>query len=88
MSSELCRARTNLNESNDQLHAARREIENVSSSCKEQAIHIHDLELRLHQTTQERRRYCLFRSTKSYGAKYIILCGNRDKTSSNEMFFI
>ena len=70
VSSELCRARTNLTESNDQLHAARREIEKVSSSYKEQAIHIHDLELRLHQTTQERRRYFLFRSVKSYGAKY------------------
>ena len=70
MSSELCRARTNLTDSNDQLYAARREIEKVSFVYKEQANHINDLELRLHQTTQERRRYCLFRSTKSYGAKY------------------
>ena len=84
VSSELCRARTNLTESNDQLHAARREIEKVSSSYKEQAIHINDLELRLHQTTQERRRYFLFLSMKSYGAK----CENRNKTRGNEIFFI
>ena len=85
VSSELCRARTNLTESNDQLYAARREIEKVSSVDKEQATHINDLEVRLHQTTQERRRYFLFRSVKSYGAKY---CGNRNKTSGNEIFFI
>ena len=69
MSSELCRARTNLTDSNDQLYAARREIEKVSSVYKEQVNHINDLELRLHQTTHERRRYFLFRSMKSSGAK-------------------
>ena len=57
MSSELCRARTNLTQSNDQLYAAKREIEKVSSVEKEKDILINDLELRLHQTTQERRRY-------------------------------
>ena len=57
VSSELCRARTNLTQSNDQLYAAKREIEKVSSVEKEKDILINDLELRLHQTTQERRRY-------------------------------
>ena len=45
VSSELCRARTNLTQSNDQLYAAKREIEKVSSVEKEKDILINDLEL-------------------------------------------
>ena len=88
VSSELCRARTNLTQSNDQLYAAKREIEKVSSVEKEKDILINDLELRLHQTTQERRRYFFIPFHEIVWCKihHIKLCGNRNKTRGNEIF--